>query len=185
MTLIAHFPPAAILINSDISNQVLNTIVRQLKIDVILDGYEFDSYIANDGYWIDNLKNIEEKRILVKRNLYELQNREYFDIVAFVSNGLISIEKNKFGPPINSYPVTKIHWGQLCVFNRRNGPQNVKSKCSSCCANVSCNIRQELDELNGRICSSCSCCNGCCKCCKPTYKTLLVPKRPPNNHSGV
>ena len=176
MSLLLSNPPAIIIINNDLTTSVQNTIVKQLRIDQVMDGYTFDQTIEADPNWPNTIRNIHEQRILVIRDLRELNNREHADVVAFVSHGLISVEYNKFGPPISHYRVDRIHWSQLCVFVRKIGPGNIGSTCCSCGTDISCTIRAELDALNRRICSSCSCCGGCCGCPQPTYKILLVPQ---------
>lgn len=181
MSLLLSNPPAIIIVNNDLSASVQATIVKQLHIDQVMDGYTFDQTIEANPNWPSDIKNIHEQRILVVRSLRELNNREYADVVAFVAHGLISIEYNKFGPPVRSFPVKKIHWGQLCVFVKKKGPGEICTTCCSCGVNIACTMRAELDALNGRICSGCSCCGGCCCCPKPTYKTLLVPHLPKRN----
>lgn len=185
MALLLSNPPAIIIVNNDLTQSVQNTLVRQLRIDQVLDGYTFDQYIAIDPNWPNNIKNIHNQRILVVRDLRELDNRQYADVVAFISHGLITVEQNKFGPPISSFAVDKIHWGQLCVYVKEKGPGNIGTMCCGCGTDISCTIRAELDALNNRICSSCSCCGGCCGCAQPTYRTLLVPHIPNRTVRGV
>lgn len=181
MSLLLSNPPAIIIVNNDLSTQVQRVMVRQLRIDQVLDGYTFDQYIEADSSWPNNIRNIHEQRILVIRDLREHQNREHADIVAFIAHGLITTEYNKFGPPVCAYPVLNIHWGQLCQYVKQKGPGNLTVCCSSCGCDIGCTMRHELDELNNRICTGCSSCSSCCSCCTPTYKTLLVPHIPRTN----
>lgn len=176
-------PPAIIFVNNDLSNQVKNMLITQLKIDQVFDGYTFDQTVAADPSWVTNIKNIHEQRILVIRPLYEMTNRELADVVGFVSHGLISIEYNKFGPPGITYPVSKIHWGQLCIFVQKVGPGEIYNSCGCCGYNFYNPIRAELDELNRRVCSTCTSCSSCCSCRVPTFKTLLIPHIPKTNSS--
>ena len=176
MSLLASNPPAIIIVNNDLTASVQNTLVLQLRIDQVMDGYTFDQTIAADPNWPITIKSIHNQRILVIRDLRELNNREFADIVAFIAHGLISTEQNKFGPPITSYPVKKIHWGQLCIFVKKKGPGNISTTCCGCGIDISCTIRAELDALNRRICSLCSSCCSCCRCPAPTFQTLLVPQ---------
>jgi len=143
MGLLLSNPPAIIFVNADLTNSVKNKLIKQLRIDQVLDGYTFDQYVLADPNWPDNIRNIHNQRILVIRNLTELENRQYADIVAFISHGLLSTELNKFGPPLTHFPVKKIHWGQLQVLVKQKGP----------------------GEIGG--CSGCRCQPKCCKCLIP------------------
>lgn len=185
MSLVLSNPPAIIIVNNDLTQQVQNTLVRQLRIDQVLDGYTFDQTIAQDPNWPDSIRNIHGQRILVVRDLRELENRQYADVVGFIAHGLLSTEKNNFGPPLNSFPVNRIHWGQLGVYVKKKGPGSINTTCCGCGTDITCTIRAELDALNNRICSTCSCCGSCCSCPQPTYRTLLVPHLPGRSVRGV
>ena len=156
--LLASNPPAILIVNNDLTPAIEATLVRQLRIDQVLDGYVFDDYIAADPNWPDTIRNIQEQRIMVVRDLRETQNREYADVVAFVSRGMFAVEKNNFGPPGLTFQVRKIHWGQICHWIKQKGPACIKS-CSSCGCEIGCTVRKELDELNNRVkyCGGCSC----------------------------
>ena len=185
MPYLASNPPAIIIVNNDLTEQVQGVLVRQLRIDQVMDGYTFDQTIAADPNWPNDIRAIHNQRIMVIRDLRELDNREHADIVAFVSHGLISTEKNKFGPPLTHFQVRKIHWGQLCHYVKQKGPGNIATTCCSCGTDITCTIRAELDALNRRICSTCCSCGSCCNCPQPTYRTLLVPHLPDNPVRGV
>lgn len=113
-------PPAIILINNDLTDNVLNYFVRALYIDEVLDGYVFDGYVL-DGYNNNinyvNLVKSENKRVLVKRSFEEVENRDLFDVVIFFKNGSFDIENNKFGPPVYNLPAKSIYWGLLFYYN--------------------------------------------------------------------
>ncbi len=108
-------PPAIIFINDDLVPQVRAWIVRQLHINEVIDGYVFDARVAADSSYPDKIRQLG-LRLMVVRPFNELENRTLADVVIFVKNGMAAIEKNKFGPPSCSYPVSNLYWGQLCIF---------------------------------------------------------------------
>ncbi len=116
MPYLASNPPAIIIVNNDLTEQVKGVLIRQLRIDQVMDGYTFDQTLEADPNWANDIRKIHNQRIMVVRDLRELKNREVADVVAFVSRGMISTEKNNFGPPVKQFQVRSIHWGQLCVF---------------------------------------------------------------------
>jgi len=157
MGLLLSNPPAIIFINADLTASIQGTLVRQLRIDQVLDGYTFDQYVTADPTWPDTIRDIHEQRIMVVRALTELQNREHADIVAFVTHGLMSIEKNNFGPPISQLQVKKIHWGQLCHWVKQKGPGEI-----GCCSGCGTKRKCPSTFTNNCSCGSCS-----CKCLVP------------------
>jgi hypothetical protein len=108
-------PAALILVNDEIVSSVQDMIERQLFIDETIDGYTFDERVlADPSYNITIKKNTQ--RILVLRDLHELDNRTLFDVVCYCKNGLISILDSKFGPPGETYPVVNLTWAKLLVY---------------------------------------------------------------------
>ena len=109
------YPSAVIVVNNDLTQNVQDMLIRQLMIDEVVDGYSYDVLAGADGYYnIDVRKS--GKRILIIRSLDEEFNRDEVDIVAFISHGLIAIEKNKFGPHGFTWPIVNLTWGKLGVY---------------------------------------------------------------------
>jgi len=105
-------PSAIIFVNNDLSAQVLEVIVRQLHIDIVLTGDEFDATISIDSNYPDAVKQLNQ-RILVIRPFNEYHNRGYADVVVFVKEGMAAVETKKNGPPGKTYLISKLHWGQI------------------------------------------------------------------------
>lgn len=114
---IPSHPPAIIFINNDLSEQVQGVLIRQLLINQILTGEEFDSFVDEDSYYAENCKKAG-LRIMVVRNLQEQENRNLADIVIFAKNGLGYILKNNYGPPGTALPLDKIYLSNL--FFKKN-----------------------------------------------------------------
>lgn len=107
-------PPAIMFVNDDLSPSVKDTLVRQLFINQILDGYTFDSYLAADPSWPDKIKQLDQ-RIMVVRTFadrFSVTTWDVPDVIIFIKNGLASVEINK-GPPGFTVPVLKLDWGYL------------------------------------------------------------------------
>jgi hypothetical protein len=99
-------PSLLILINLDLSDNVLAAIVRQMYITEVITGAVFDQRVANNPAYATTIHN-SGTRLLVMRNLYEMNNRALFDIVLFAKAGLITVEANKYGPPNITLPIDK------------------------------------------------------------------------------
>jgi hypothetical protein len=108
-------PAAVILINADLVDSVRAYIVKQLHIDEAITGTEFDARVAANPNYVNLIKQLE-LRILVERTFKELTNRDQFDLVVFLKNGIISCELNRLGPPGISFPLKNLYWGQFGVF---------------------------------------------------------------------
>ena len=116
-----QFPGAILFINKEVSEQVLSVIQSQLFInETMSDGY-FISRINNDGYYTQKVK-VDGYRILVILEDFNniLQpDRRLADVVMFVKNGLLSIEKNNYGPPIPSMTIYDLYIHKLLRFNSK------------------------------------------------------------------
>jgi CO dehydrogenase/acetyl-CoA synthase epsilon subunit len=108
-------PAAIVFMNDDLVVQVKNWIIKQLHIDLVFTGDEFDALVEDDVDYPNKMRGLN-RRILVIRDFRELDNRAHADVVVFVKNGVATVEKNKFGPPNQTFLVRKLHWGQLCIF---------------------------------------------------------------------
>ena len=106
------YPPAIIFSNDDLTSQVQEVLRTQLFLDEIMSGSVFDGYVAADGYYANNIK-LMGKRILVMRNFSTMANENLADVVIFIKNGLASVQKNNFGPPMQTYQVATLNMFQL------------------------------------------------------------------------
>jgi hypothetical protein len=108
-------PAAVILVNNDLVDQVRDWIVKQLFINEVISGAEFDARITSDPNYISTLKQLNQ-RLLVERDFREATNRDLFDVVIFAKNAMVAIEKNNFGPPGQSFPILNLYWAQLSIY---------------------------------------------------------------------
>lgn len=103
---------AIIFVNSDISTQVLEVLQRQLFIDEMITGTEFDDRLTSDPSYSEVIHQ-NDLKILVVRSFRELTNRDKADLVIFIKNGLAAVESTKFGPPAQTFAVDKLYWDQI------------------------------------------------------------------------
>lgn len=109
-------PGAIIFINNDLTDSIKDCLNKQLFITSEFDGYTYDEIINNNPDYPNRVKN-SNQRIMVIRSFTEKDNRETADVVVFVTHGIASIERNKFGPPGKTYRVAELTWGKLCIFD--------------------------------------------------------------------
>lgn len=133
-----NIPSAIIFVSNNLVQNVLDFFVKQLYIDVVMDGYTFDGYVDSDPFFIQNIRS-NKQRYMVLRPFTELENRTLADVVMYFSDGLISVEYNKFGPPCKAMQASQMYWGALCVWD----PPVNQTCCSSnvipgCCSNCGC-----------------------------------------------
>jgi len=106
------FPPAILLINQDISQNVQAMLVRQLAITEVIDGYTFDNRIAaNTNY--PNLVHSNNQRLLIMRPLSELNNRALVDVAGFIKAGMLAILSPFDTVPGFTFPIVNLTWADL------------------------------------------------------------------------
>ncbi len=120
-------PGVIIWVNSGISENVQEMLVRQLFLDQVIDGSEFslrvDGYVSGITISEDYNSYVKRnsQRILVMNDITDLTNRGLVDVACQLKHGLISILTNKYGPYGQTFPVTNLTWSKLGIHleNRR------------------------------------------------------------------
>lgn len=113
-----NLPGAIVFVNNDLSESARATLIRQLFITDVQDGYVFDAYVAADSNYPDNIRLLD-RRLMVIRTFEDrgtISTWTHADVVIFVKMGLASILENKFGPPGLTLSLGKICWGALGIF---------------------------------------------------------------------
>jgi len=108
-------PSAILFVNNDLTQNVLNKLKSQLFITDVLESDIFDGYVNDIPNFINDCK-AKNKRVLVIRSFNDYTNRELADVAIFIKNGLASVEKNKYGPPGQTYKVLELYWGKFGIF---------------------------------------------------------------------
>ena len=125
-------PGALIMINNDISITWQSRLMIQLHIDEAISGMEFDLRLAADPDYPRNVRALR-RRVLVLRDHRDQTNRTEMDIVMFTKEGLISVTRNCFGPPGQTYRLKDIYWGALCIYHTDLNRTCLTSSCSCGC----------------------------------------------------
>lgn len=180
-------PGALIMVNNDLSPIIQSQLETQLHIDESITGEEFDLRMAADSDYPRNIR-ILRRRLMVIRDHRDVTNREEMDIVMFVKSGLISVTKNCFGVPGQTYSVKNIYWGALCIHHTVLD-RSCNTTCSSCGG-----PSYTLCDGYGRVPyypatwdpaypqeyhnyppwnNTSGCCNGCGGCCSATPEFQL------------
>lgn len=111
----AAIPPAIILVNNDLTTSVRDSLVRQLYIDEVVDGYIYDYRVSLNPRYPNQMRE-SNQRIMVLKNFDDLINRSTFDLVGWVAHGMIAIEVNNFGPPGLTLPLARLTYHSLGYF---------------------------------------------------------------------
>jgi len=171
-------PPGATFIGADPSSSTLTTLMTQLYIPIcdVMTKAEFDARLAVDPNYA-TVVHLQLLRILViLPDFHDLTNRQYADVVMFYHQGLIDIEKNKFGPPGQSYELQRANmWAVLRAGHSKQVitlPFPGTAPCDACRYPFYCDRCHTFSGM--KICESCGC--GCqCGCtCKLTDNQGIV-----------
>jgi hypothetical protein len=103
-----NLPSAIIFINSEILEITKTYLTDQLFLNEIILKNEFDSRLLADPNYTDNIHNQNLRILVILDDFQNYSNRDYADVVIFVKQGLATVEKNKFGPPMQSLPILRL-----------------------------------------------------------------------------
>lgn len=106
-------PSAIIFINPEMPNSELLHIKQQLYVDEVIQDLEFDARMIADPNYASVIHGQNLRILVIRNNFADHTNREYADVVIFVKQGLLSVEKNNFGPPGATYSITRFNLWQL------------------------------------------------------------------------
>jgi hypothetical protein len=106
-------PSAIIFINADMTVAQKQYIGQQLYITETISGQEFDARVVADPNYPDIVHQQNLRILVVRDDFRDYTNRELADIAIFVKQGLIAIEKNKFGPPNLTFQQDRVNIYEL------------------------------------------------------------------------
>lgn len=113
MHIIMLIPGAVIFINSDVSQQMIDRLLIQLRADESITHAEFVARVEAEPSYHDILVNTNQRLIVILNDFRNINLREEADIVLFLAHGLVNVEKNKYGPPGKSFLLTSLHIQEL------------------------------------------------------------------------
>jgi hypothetical protein len=138
----------------------------QLEINETITLAEFNARIAVDPNYPEVIRLNKIRVLVISPNFHDHTNRELFDVVLFVKQGLASVERCKFGAPGFTLPVERIN-----ILNLIYGDKRLRNE-------VFCFPRRHPDKL---------CCPPCPRCpthefpkpiCPPQTQTFENPRPP-------
>jgi len=104
-----NLPAAIIFINGDFNLLTKTTITTQLYLTEIITKTQFDARVAADPNYPTTI-NLNSFRVLVVLpSFQDLVNRTLADLVLFYSQGMVYVERNKFGPPGLTLPIDRLN----------------------------------------------------------------------------
>lgn len=110
-------PAAIIFVNSDLTEQVKGVLKKQLFINEEYSDTEFDLLVTSDPAYTSKIKSQGKRILVIRADLQDYTNRDLADIVIFIKMGLARIEKNNYGPPELTLPVTGLYIHKLMRWN--------------------------------------------------------------------
>jgi hypothetical protein len=131
---------AIIYVNADLTESIRETLISQLMLSDVVDGYEFDARVIADPNYPEEI-HLNHLRVLVIRSLFDYTNRDLADIVIFIKAGLVYVECNKVGPPGLTLPLARLQLEEII------DPVRVKSCCDFDC----CRCHHRFPEYCGPI----------------------------------
>ena len=106
---IMNLPPAIIFMNGDFNAITQTTITTQLHLTEIITKIEFDARVLADPNYPTNITLNFLRVLVILPTFQDLVNRELADIVLFYKQGMIRVERNKYGPPGLSLSIQRIN----------------------------------------------------------------------------
>lgn len=110
-------PAAIFFVNADLNDLSKLTLTQQLELTETMTDTEFDARMTVDPNYA-TIVHLQKLRIMVIRaDFRDYTNRTVADVVMFVKQGLVSIEKNNFGPPGLTLPLDRLNLYALLRYN--------------------------------------------------------------------
>jgi hypothetical protein len=123
-------PGAIIFINAELNDTTISGLQEQLRLTEVISFQEFNSRIsALPSY--HEIVHFQNLRVLViQESIINQTNEEFADIVLYFHQGMIDVQKTKFGPPGLSLPAYKINIYEL-LRNVKSPEVTVLPSCST------------------------------------------------------
>lgn len=106
-------PSAIIFINNDMTAAQINNLSKQLFISEVISGDQFNERVEVDPNYPQVVHGQDLRILVLQSDFRDYTNRELADVAMFVKQGLIAVEKNKFGPPGVTFQQDRLNIWQL------------------------------------------------------------------------
>lgn len=104
-----NLPSALIFVNNDVDGYTIATLASQLYLDGYISKTEFDARVLSLPSYVDILHANGLRLLVILPDFRDYVNRDLADVVMFYKQGMVSILKNKFGPPNLTLPVQRLN----------------------------------------------------------------------------
>lgn len=101
-------PPAIIFVNKELTPQIQSVFIRQLYLTDLISDTEFDARVTADPNY-PTIIHLNDERVMVLRDGYDMTNRDKADIVLFFKHGLVTVEFNRVGPHNIALPLDRVY----------------------------------------------------------------------------
>lgn len=95
--------------NGDFNTVTQTTISTQLHLHEVITKTEFDARVSADPNYPQNITLNFLRILVVLPSFQDIVNRELADIVLFFKQGMIRVERNKYGPPGLTLDIQRIN----------------------------------------------------------------------------
>lgn len=106
-------PSGIIFVNADISTAQQQLLVNQLYITETISDQEFNQRVDDDPNYPSVVHGQNYRILVIFQNFSDYTNRTLADVAMFVKQGMASILKDNFGPPIFTFPIANLNIWQL------------------------------------------------------------------------
>jgi hypothetical protein len=108
-----QIPSAIIFINADMTAAQIANFEKQLYITETMSGQQFDARVVADPNYPQVVHSQDLRILVIRQDFKDYTNRELADVAMFVKQGLVAIEKNKFGPHDVTFSQIRLNIWQL------------------------------------------------------------------------
>jgi hypothetical protein len=92
-------PSAILFINADMTSAQIQNLGRQLFISETISDQQFNERISVDPNYPQIIYGQNLRLLVIQQNLKDGYYHHLADVVMFIKQGMIAVEKNKYGPP--------------------------------------------------------------------------------------
>ena len=111
-------PSAIFFVNADLTPALRLILAEQLNVTESMTDTEFDLRVSLDPNYATVIHGQKLRVLVIRSNFHDMTNRNLADVVMFVKQGLVSIEKNNFGPPGLTLPLERLNLYSLLRYNK-------------------------------------------------------------------
>lgn len=113
-----NLPAAIVFVNADLGSGIQTKLTAQLLIDEVMTNIEFNNRVSVDPNYPLEVHSNGLRILVLLPSLMDFTNRNLADVVLFAKGGLVTIEQDNNGPPMQSYQVDRVNIYDLLRYNK-------------------------------------------------------------------